>query len=66
MNNAGTRFGVYTAEGLYLAGIRSDDSSKPIHVTSDKGGAAKMARGAAVRVLHYLRGAGLSCWLVPL
>lgn len=66
MKNGSARFAVYTSDGLYLAGIRSGEPEKAIHITRDKKHAARMVRGAAVRVLGYLRGAGLSCWLVAL
>lgn len=67
MQNAATRFGVYTSQGLYLAHVRADrPQGSQVELSTDKARACKLARSAAVRALHFLRGSGLPCWLVPL
>lgn len=67
MQNGSQRFGVYTAQGEYLAHVRSDaKQAAQVELSSDKAMACKLARSAAVRALHFIRGFGVPCWLVSL
>lgn len=66
MQNGSTRFGVYTAQGLYLAGVNWAEPDQAATITGDKAQAVSMGRGVAVQVIGYLRRCGISCWLVAL
>lgn len=47
--------------GFFLASIHRGT----IKTTADKDASAVLSRREAVRALHTVRGAGLSCWIVP-
>lgn len=61
MQNATGGFRVYTRLGFFLASIHRGT----IKTTADKDASAVLSRREAVRALHTVRGAGLSCWIVP-
>lgn len=62
MVNGSGGFRVYTRLGFFLASIGRRGA---IHTTVHESDAAVMSRAEAVRALSAVRGAGLSCWIVP-